>query len=174
MSGFISGAIVAILVIIDQVTKYMAVLNLKPLYPKSIPIIKDVFELLYVENKGIGFSLLQGMPWIFIPVSAVITVLVVLMMVRSPMRKNPLFSGACSMIVAGAIGNMIDRVFSGYVVDFLYFKLINFPIFNFADCCVVVGAALLFIFILFCMKEDEETSLLNTFFGITLRGKKHE
>lgn len=174
MSIFLSVALIVVLVVIDQVTKFLAVQHLEALLPKGMAIIENVFELRYAENKGIGFSLLEGLPWIFIPVSMIITILIIVMMLRSPMRKNYLFSCANVLIVAGAIGNMIDRIVNGYVVDFLYFKLINFPIFNIADCCVVIGAGLLFLFILFFMKEDEDASLLTIFFGIPTRGKKHE
>ena len=95
------------------------------------------------------------------------------MMLRSPLRRYRLFNITCVLILSGAIGNLIDRLCYGYVIDFLYFKLIDFPIFNFADCCVVIGSGLLFVFVLFVMKDDDDTPLRTLFFGIKKKSKEN-
>ena len=76
------------------------------------------------------------------------------------------------LILSGAIGNLIDRIAYGYVVDFLYFKLINFPIFNVADCYVVIGACLMFLFVLFVYKEPEDLPIRTILLGIPKKKKE--
>lgn len=159
------------LVVVDQLTKIWAVTQLH-LSNRVISVVDGVFELRYAENPGVAFSMLEGQRWIFIPITIVFAVAVFVMMLRSPLRRYRLFNLTCVLILAGAIGNLIDRITYGYVVDFLYFRLIDFPIFNFADCCVVIGAVLLFVFVLFVMKEDDDTPLRTLFFGIEKKSKE--
>ena len=157
------------LIAIDQLSKvWAATATVAP-----IPLIPDVFELRYAENRGIAFSMLQGQRWIFVPVSLLMVVVLALMLLRSPLRKHLVFSLSCTMVLAGAIGNVIDRVVHGYVIDFLYFKLIDFPIFNFADCCVVVGAILLCGCLLFAPKAYMDMPLRTMLFGIRKKEKNH-
>ena len=162
---------VALLVGVDQATKLWAVANLKD--SSAIEVIPGLFELQYTENRGVAFSMLQGQRWLFIPLTIVVALVILVMLLRSPLRRYKLFSFTCVLILAGAIGNLIDRIVYGYVIDFLYFSLIDFPIFNFADCCVVVGAILLFIFILFGMKGEEDTPLRTLLFGISVKKKEN-
>ncbi len=143
----------AVLVAIDQVTKLLAVQFLKE--QPALPLWKDVFELQYCENPGIAFSLLENQGWLFIPITCVVMGLIAVMIFRSDLRHSKTFSLSCAMILGGGIGNLIDRIAYSYVVDFLYFKLIDFPIFNFADCCVVVGAILLFLYLIFGCKDSD-------------------
>jgi signal peptidase II len=146
--------VLILLVGLDQVTKYLAIVYLKSDGP--IPIIKNVFELSYVENRGAAFGIMQNKGLFF-----VITTFIILAFILYYYRKIPkgqkynLLRWTLLVIVAGAIGNLIDRLYLGYVVDFFYFKLINFPVFNVADIYVTVGAILLLILILFVYKEDE-------------------
>ena len=153
----------AVLVIVDQLTKQAAITYLKgaPAYP----LWEDVFELQYCENPGIAFSMLENKPWVFIPATCLVMVLLAVMMLRSDLRHSKIFSLSCALILAGGIGNLIDRIVYGYVVDFLYFKLIDFPIFNFADCCVVVGAIALFAYLLFGCNDSDFENLRGLVFG---------
>ena len=128
-----------------------------------------MLELQYCENPGVAFSLLEHQEWIFVPVTVLAMVVMMAVLIRSRLCQNLLFRMSCILIIAGGIGNLIDRVALGYVVDFIYFKIIDFPIFNFADCCVVVGACLLVAYLLFVYKEREGESLLSLFFGIKKR-----
>lgn len=160
----------SLLIAVDQLTKFWAVAQLHNAN-RVIPLIDGVFEFRYAENPGVAFSMLEGQRWIFIPITVVICGILLIVMLRSPLRRYTLFNVTCMLILSGAIGNLIDRIAYGYVIDFLYFRLIDFPIFNFADCCVVIGAILLFIFIIFVMKEDDETPLRTLFFGIEKKSK---
>lgn len=164
-------AIAAALVVLDQISKNWAVHTLAMKEP--IVVIPEVFEFRYTENRGVAFSMLQDQRWIFVPVSLLMTAILLVMLMRSPMRRSKLFSIATTMVIAGAIGNLIDRILLGYVVDFLYFRLINFPIFNVADCFVVVGAILLFVFCLFGMKEWEDLPMRTLLFGIAKKESNH-
>ena len=149
---------VALLVGVDQATKLWAAANLKD--SSAIVVIPGVFELQYTENRGVAFSMLQGQRWLFIPLTIAVALVILVMMLRSPLRRYKLFSFTCVLILAGAIGNLIDRIVYGFVIDFLYFSLIDFPIFNFADCCVVIGCGLMILYVLLderkAKKEPEE------------------
>ena len=130
----------------DRLTKSLAVTHLKG--QAAIPVIKNVFELQYLENHGAAFGLLQNQRWLLLG----FTVLLLggpLPNRYLPLRLTGIFIGA------GALGNMADRLFQGYVVDFLYFRLIDFPIFNVADCYVVVAAFLAFFLIGFYYKDED-------------------
>ncbi len=160
-----------VLVGIDQITKLLAVDHLKN--QPAIPLWEGVFELQYCENTGVAFSLLEGQRWIFIPMTCLVIVLLTVMLLRSDLRHAWPFSLSCALVLAGGIGNLIDRIAYGYVVDFLYVKLIDFPIFNFADCCVVVGAILLFAYLLFGCKDIDAIGLRGMVIGSKKVGKEH-
>jgi len=137
--------IVVFVVIVDQITKYLAKLYLKPV--GSIPLIPNVFHFTYVENKGAAFGILQNQRWFFITLTVIIGVVIIYYLFSR--RESMLFSIALSMILGGAIGNFIDRLRLGYVVDMLHFTLIDYPVFNIADSFVVIGTILLAYYILF-------------------------
>lgn len=138
----------------DQFTKHLAVINLKGKSP--FVIINGVFELYYSENRGAAFGMLQGRQGFFFLIAAAVILAVLWAVYRMPSGKRylPLM---CSLflLVSGAVGNMIDRLTQKYVVDFLYFKLIDFPIFNVADCYVVTATFLLVILFFFFYSDDE-------------------
>ena len=155
--------VAALLIVADQVTKILAVTFLKN--QPSYPLWEGVFEFQYCENPGIAFSMLEHKQWLFVPVTCLVMVVLATMILRSDLRRSKLFTFSCALILAGGIGNLIDRIAYGYVVDFLYFKLIDFPIFNFADCCVVVGAIVLFAYLMFGCKDSDFTNLRGVVFG---------
>ena len=159
-----------LLIAVDQITKLWAAAQLKN--GNTIPVIAGVFEFQYTENRGVAFSMLQGQRWLFIPLTMIVAVAVLVVMLRSPLRRYKLFDVICVLVLSGAIGNLIDRIVYGYVIDFLYFKLIDFPIFNFADCCVVIGSILMFFFVLFGMKVEEDTPLRTLLLGIPVKTKE--
>lgn len=143
---------------LDQWTKAMAVASLKG--KEAFVLWQGVFELLYSENRGAAFGMLQGRQGFFFVVALVVFSFVVYAMVKLPPSRRYVPMELClTMIMAGAAGNLIDRVSQGYVVDFLYFSLIDFPIFNVADCYVTVGTALLLVLFLW-FYTDEEFELL--------------
>lgn len=158
------------LVGLDQWTKYLAASGLT----EPIPLWAGVFELQYCENRGVAFGMLQGQRWVFIPLTLLVVGLLAMMLFRSEWRRSRVFCISAALIIAGGIGNLIDRIFRGYVTDFLYFKLIDFPIFNVADCYVTVGAVLLFVYLLFLNKDSENRPLLTTLFGIPVKSKAQD
>lgn len=149
-------ALIALLILIgmDQWTKYLAVTHLKG--TSGISIVKDVFHLQYLENHGVAFGMFQGQIWFFLPLTIVIALIMIFLYYKIPSTKKYLPLRICALLItAGAFGNMIDRIHYQYVVDFFYFKLINFPIFNVADCYVVISVILFVILILFYYKEED-------------------
>ena len=121
------------MVYLDQLTKYLAVIFLKSI--DTFPIIQDVIHFTYVENRGAAFGMLSEHRWVFMIVSVVGIVALSIYLVRNR-RDGAIQNLSLSMIIAGGIGNMIDRIVLGYVVDFIDFTLINFAIFNVADVFV--------------------------------------
>ena len=154
----------AILVAIDQVTKALAVANLKG--NSFIPLLGDVFVLEYVENTGAAFGIFKDKKWLFIISTILVVSLVLFVISKIPYRGKfrPLFY-IFTGLMAGALGNMIDRVRLGYVVDFLYFKLINFPVFNLADCYIVISVLTGVALLLFYYKESELTHFVHLLAG---------
>ena len=143
-----------ILVFLDQYTKYLAVTYLKPI--GSFPLIPGVLELRYLENRGAAFGILQNRQWVFI-VFAIVCVIVCawIGMRLAVSHTHPALRVCLALLAAGAAGNLIDRVSLGYVVDFIYFSLIHFPVFNLADACVSLGTAALVILVLFVYREED-------------------
>ncbi len=148
------GILVILLAAFDQWTKRLAYGGLRVNGP--VVLWDGVFELLYSENRGAAFGILQGKQGLFFLVAVAVFIVVLLFLGRMPSGKRylPLF-GCLVLLMSGALGNLIDRMFRGFVVDFFYFKLIDFPIFNVADCYVVVAAALLILLTGFYYKEEE-------------------
>lgn len=139
---------VILLTCLDQFTKYLATANLKN--QPSILLIPGVFELTYLENRGAAWGMLENMQWVFLIFTAVILAVLGYCYVKANGTKYRAFRILSVVLAAGAIGNAIDRLFHGYVVDFFYFSLIDFPVFNVADCYVTVSLAL---FLLIYRKE---------------------
>lgn len=145
-------------VALDQVTKMLADTYLK--HQEPIVLIKGVFELHYLENRGAAFGMFQNCQMAFVIGALIICAAVIFVNIRMPYEKKYMPLRICSvMICAGAIGNLIDRLRLNYVIDFFYFSLIDFPIFNVADCYVVVACAIFIILILFYYKDEDFTFL---------------
>lgn len=145
---------IAALVALDQYTKYLAVIRLKD--KPAFNLINGVLELNYLENKGAAFGMLQNQKAFFIFVAVVILGVIGYVLLKTPDgKKYRILHLLLSLIAAGAIGNMIDRIRLDYVVDFIYFVLINFPIFNVADIYVTVSTAVLVFLLLFVYKEAD-------------------
>ncbi len=126
----------------DRVSKVICRQYLRPL--GSIPVIKGVFHLTYVENTGAAFGMLQGNTW-FLILTSVLVSAVVAYLIWKVKPENRYVKLSLALILGGALGNLVDRVLLGYVVDFLDFRI--WPVFNIADSCVVVGAILLGYFV---------------------------
>ena len=145
---------VCILVFLDQFTKQIVVQQLKG--QSAYVLIRNVFQLEYLENRGAAFGLFQNQRIFFYISVLVISLVVIWFYGKVPMEKKYLPLRICAvLILSGAFGNCIDRIRLNYVVDFFYFKLINFPIFNVADIYVTVAAFLLIVLVLFYYKEED-------------------
>lgn len=152
-----------ILILFDQYTKDLALTFLKG--NAGIPLLDGIFELFYVENRGAAFGMLQNRQGVFLVITVVVLIGIFWIYHRLPLEKryHPL-RVVLVLLSSGAIGNMIDRMARNYVVDFFYFKLIDFPVFNVADIYVVVSVFCLAFLILFYYKEEE--------FDAIIKGKK--
>ena len=139
--------ITAGLVGIDQLTKWMAVQFLKGDDP--VPFIEGILSFTYTENRGAAWSMFEGQQWLLIGVTSAMIVGLLAVLLSGRFRRHRLAMFGGILVVAGGIGNLIDRIFRGYVVDFLRTDFMDFPIFNVADCFVVVGALLLFVYFVF-------------------------
>lgn len=126
----------AALVALDQIVKHLVRANIPEL--GSVPFLPGVMDLTYFKNTGAGFSILTGHTWFLTAVSAVLSVLIALALWRGFFRRT---SGklALALMLAGAVGNLIDRAAFGYVTDMFRTLFMNFPVFNVADICVVIG-----------------------------------
>ena len=171
-----AGIITLILVAIDQLTKYLAVINLKQSSTGVFVLIPGVFEFRYLENQSAAFgvdllSIIQNIFHAKMIFFSVITIAVVILLCvwyrKIPVSKRfRLLNVVVILFVAGALGNLIDRIVNNYVVDFFYFSLINFPIFNVADIYVTVAAFMFIILGLFYYKEED--------FSLIFPDKKHD
>ena len=146
--------LMVILTLLDQWTKSLVVHHLKD--QSDIILIPGVFQLHYLENRGAAFGILQNQRIIFVILTIIYLAAVFWFLHRCPKNgRYTLLHIIASVLTAGALGNFIDRLRLGYVVDFFYFELINFPIFNVADIYVTCGAALFFIVFIFVYKEED-------------------
>ncbi len=154
------AVLTALLVLLDQATKLAAVSALKDGGPYVL--IPGVFQLQYLENRGAAFGLLQNARIFFLAVTLIALAAVIYVLVRLPLKRRYIvLRFLMVLIAAGAVGNMIDRVFLGYVRDFLYFSLIDFPIFNVADIYVTCATILLILLLLFYYKEEDDFAFLS-------------
>lgn len=146
-----------VLVVLDQLTKYFARLNLSD--GNDFIIIKGVFRLTFLKNTGAVWGIFSGhvnSAVVLTVVSIIILVFVLLMYFKTGYtKKYRLIRIIMVLIVAGAIGNLIDRIAFGYVTDFLYFELINFPVFNVADCYITLSCVAAVILMLTKYRDDE-------------------
>ena len=150
----IDALITAVLVAADQFTKHLVVTHLKGQPPYVI--IDGVLELQYLENRGSAFGMLQNQKAFILFVGIVFLAVLLFFLLRLPEQKKfRIVHVLLAVIIAGGIGNMIDRFRLDYVVDFISFVLINYPIFNVADIYVVVATIGLFILFLFVYKEKD-------------------
>lgn len=142
------------LIILDQITKLIVLDKLKD--HDAFVLIPGVFELRYLENRGAAFGMMQNMRAFFVVITIVVLAGVLIFYYKTPeTKKYFMLRFVMVLIAAGAVGNFIDRVFRQYVVDFFYFSLINFPIFNVADIYVTCSMFLLVFLLLFYYKDED-------------------
>ncbi len=137
----------------DLLTKIWAQTRLREI--GTIALIEDVFHLTYVENRGAAFGILQDQRALFVLMALIFAAAVIYVVLKYKNRPAIVDLGLCFM-TAGALGNMIDRIWRGFVVDMFDFRAINFPVFNVADIFVCIGAGLLAFFFIFCEGKEKE------------------
>lgn len=151
--------VVFILVLMDQLFKVWAY---NATAQADFNIVPGVFRISYIENTGAAFNLFAGSRWPLVIVTAVLLLGVAYFLFSNKVKDEWAQSGLC-MILAGGTSNLIDRIIRGHVVDYLDFtQLINFPVFNFADVCVVVGAIMLVYYVVFVEPKKHKAAGENT------------
>lgn len=128
--------LIIVLAIIDQLIKLFIILNKEKL---PMILINNVLEIVYCENRGMAFGVGTGMTQIISIVTAIIMAMIVMVIYKNYSKINSKLLIGVVLLISGGLGNFLDRAFRLYVVDFIYVRLINFPVFNFADICVVIG-----------------------------------
>ena len=151
MSLLYYGLFVAFIVGLDQITKYLTVANI-PLY-ENIPFIPGLLDLTYVQNTGAAFSSFEGQQWLFALIFAVFTGLIIWEYRKNTMGFTSLEKWCIAVIYGGGLGNMIDRVRMGYVVDMIETTFIEFPVFNVADCFITCGTIAMIAHLILFNKE---------------------
>ena len=151
MQFFYYVLFVAGIVATDQVTKFLTVANI-PIY-QEIPFLPGVLNLTYVQNTGAAFSSFEGQQWLFALIFLVFTGLILFEYFKKPMGFATFERWCIAAIYGGGLGNMIDRVRMGYVVDMIETSFMEFPVFNVADCFITCGCVLLMGHLVLCNKQ---------------------
>ncbi len=142
---FVALIIGILIAVLDQIIKYFVSQYLQPI--GSVSVIDNLFSLTYVENNGVAFGMFSDMRWLFV----VLTVVLIAFIVAYMFKKRPkekIFYISTALIIGGGIGNLIDRIFYGYVIDYLSLSFFP-PVCNFADYCITIGTVILMIYLLF-------------------------
>ena len=150
-------AILAVLlVVLDQAAKFAVRANIG--LGQSVPFIPYVMDLAYVRNTGAAWSILESYTWL-LTLTSLAVVLVLCWLIMKGFFRNALGRFAAALVLAGGMGNLIDRAVFGFVTDMFRTTFIDFPVFNVADCCVTVGVPLLFVYVLLYIKTDDPAQL---------------
>lgn len=145
---------------LDQYTKFFITSNFE--LAQSYPFLKGFIDITYIHNRGGAWGMLTGHTWLLLSVTIVVMLICISLIIRFGI-KNKLMFWAIILILSGGLGNMIDRIFrSGNVVDFLHFEFFpEFPVFNVADCSIVIGASLLILyFVIDIIKDNRQKKSL--------------
>ncbi|MCR5581952.1 MAG: signal peptidase II [Pseudobutyrivibrio sp.] len=154
ISLILSFILICVLIVLDQFSKAMAITHL--MNKEDIVLIPGVLQLHYLENTGAAFSILEGKQVFFAILTPILLLALVYIMLKMPrVKKFSILNSIIIFLIAGAIGNYIDRILNNYVVDFIYFSLINFPVFNIADCYVTVAVFVLLVVVMFFYKDED-------------------
>lgn len=139
-----------LLVALDQWTKHLAAFYLSS--GKVLPVINHVIDFVYVENRGAAFGFFQNTRWFLVALTVIILIAIIVYILKNK-KLDGLLMLSLTFIFAGGLGNLIDRIIKGYVVDFIRLLFVEFPCFNVADTCVTLGGILLAIYVLFFYKD---------------------
>lgn len=144
----LEAIIIVFAMIFDLAVKQWAMDFLRTLPSQTIVVWPGVFELTYVENRGGAFGILQDQKWFFLIIAFLVVLALVVFILKTRKNSNIGMRITMAFLIAGALGNLIDRAIFGYVRDMFYFRLINFAVFNLADAYIVVGAAFMIFYVL--------------------------
>ena len=136
---------------LDQIVKFLVVANI-PLHGE-MAVIPGLIHLTYAQNTGAAFSMLQGQQWLFAIIFALFTAVIIWEFKKDTLKLSAFDRWCIAAVWAGGLGNMIDRLRLGYVVDMFETEFITFPVFNVADCFITCGAIALIAHLVFCNKE---------------------
>ena len=149
-----SYAILAVLLVLaDQAVKFAVRANIE--LGGAVPFIPYVMDLAYVQNTGAAFSILSRHTWL-LTLTSLAVVVVMCWLIVNGFFQNALGRWAAALVLAGGMGNLIDRAVFGFVTDMFKTTFIDFPVFNVADCCITVGVPLLFLYVLLYVGKDEK------------------
>ena len=144
--------LIVALVVLDQLVKFLVRANIGP--GEAVPFLPHILQLTYVKNTGAAFSIFEGHTWILALVSLVVSILLVVLLVKK-VFPHPFAMFCLSVVLAGAVGNLIDRALLGYVTDMFETLFMRFAVFNVADICVVVGGIAFCVYYLFFHGKEE-------------------
>lgn len=142
---FIVILIAVLIAAADQVVKYFVSVYLAP--AGTVEVIPGLFSLTYVENRGAAFGMMANMRWIFIVFTVIVIGVFVYILFKKKI-KSKLFMASAALLIGGGIGNLIDRIFTGYVVDYLSLSFFS-PVCNLADYCITAGTVILIVYLIF-------------------------
>lgn len=155
MRKIMTFIITALSIVVDQVIKIFVINNLQPI--KSVTVIDNLLTFTYVENKGMAFGMLANQRWIFIALTSIV-ILALVIAVFKLKNQSRLFYISAALLIGGGIGNLIDRILYGYVVDYIALSFFP-PVCNFADYCVTAGVIIFLVYLFFFtdfLKSDKE------------------
>lgn len=155
MRKIMTFIIAALSIVVDQVIKIFVINNLQPI--KSVTVIDNLLTFTYVENKGMAFGMLANQRWIFIALTSIV-ILALVIAVFKLKSQSRLFYISAALLIGGGIGNLIDRILYGYVVDYIALSFFP-PVCNFADYCVTAGVIIFLVYLFFFtdfLKSDKE------------------
>ena len=151
MTYILMTLLAAVIVVLDQVTKYLVVAQI-PL-GGHVDVLPGIVGLTYVQNRGAAFSMLQNQQWLFALIFVLFAALIIWEFSKKRMPFTTLERYCIVCVFAGGLGNMIDRLRLGYVVDMIATEFIDFPVFNVADCFITCGCILLMVHLVFFNRE---------------------
>ncbi|MEE0059483.1 MAG: signal peptidase II [Acutalibacteraceae bacterium] len=146
--------IVAILIVVaDQLIKLLVVNTIQG--SANVSILNGLVEFTYLENRGMAFGMLQNARWLFIIFTSIVMLAIIVYMIKTKPTSKLLLT-SLALVLGGGIGNLIDRIFLGYVIDYIQLSFFS-PVCNFADYCITIGTAVLMVYILFFSSDGESS-----------------
>ncbi len=160
LSPILAGTIFVAILLLDLLTKEFIIKGLIPNVGDAVDVIPKFINFVYVKNTGAAWGMLAGRPIFLIVISLLVLGLLlayyILRIKKLGGKTSVLFGISVGLIVGGCLGNMIDRIFLGYVRDFIDFQFMNFPVFNFADLALTIGTIIMLVYFLFFFSKEEE------------------